>query len=157
MGTLPQNCDRARAWISLQLDGELSELEGLMLAAHVERCETCRGFAVEAVGFTAALRTAPLEHLERPVTSIARRRRPVGRRAVQFGAAAALVAGAVGLGSIFGTLGSGGHTTPKSQLRPTPIVYPGAIKYAKPFGVQDIRPTVKRVGRKGLTLVEDTF
>ena len=105
MATLPQNCDRARAWVSLKLDGELSELEGFMLESHLARCEACRAFAADAVGFTTALRTAPLEPLERPVSLPAGRRSM--RRAVQFGAAAALVATSVGLGSLFGALGSG--------------------------------------------------
>ena len=49
MATLPHNCDRARAWVSLKLDGELSELEGFMLESHLARCEACRAFATDAV------------------------------------------------------------------------------------------------------------
>ena len=31
------NCARARAWVSHEVDGELSQLERLFLAAHVRR------------------------------------------------------------------------------------------------------------------------
>jgi len=158
MATLPHNCDRARAWISLRLDGELSEFEGLMLGAHVERCAACRAFAADAAGFTAALRAAPLESLERRVTAIARRR-PLGRRAVQLGAAAALVAASAGLGSIFGAVGSGSSRVPSPAhgAQPTPIFYPAPIKYAKPLGVRDVRPAIERVTRRGLRLTDDAF
>jgi hypothetical protein len=92
------------------------------------------------------------------VTLIARRH-SVRRRAVQLGAAAALVVASVGLGSIFGALGSGGSHSPipKSQLRPEPIVWPAQINYAKPLGVRDVRPAVQRVARRGLTLMADDF
>ena len=129
-----------------------------MLGAHVERCESCRAFAAEAVGFTAALRTAPLERLERPVTSIARRR-PIVRRTVQFGAAAALVAAAVGLGSIFGAMGSGGRAHDSEE--------PASPRADRLSGHDQVRQatrgprtsaaSVQRVTRRGLTLVEDTF
>lgn len=57
---------------------------------------------------TAQLRTAPLERLQRPV------RLPEGGgplRAVQLGAAAALVAAAAGLGTLFGALGTHSHSS----------------------------------------------
>ena len=56
-------CTREREWISLALDGELSEFEQVVMAAHLERCADCRAFAAEARGFTTALRAAPDEPL----------------------------------------------------------------------------------------------
>ena len=37
----PRNCDRARAWVSLRLDDEISELEERLLEAHLGRCAAC--------------------------------------------------------------------------------------------------------------------
>jgi Putative zinc-finger len=55
-----QLCARARFWGSLRVDGELSELEGALLDAHLSGCADCRevvaGFAVA----THSLRVAPL-------------------------------------------------------------------------------------------------
>jgi anti-sigma factor RsiW len=55
-----QLCARARFWASLRVDGELSELEGALLDAHLGRCAACREYAAGVVGATAALRNAPL-------------------------------------------------------------------------------------------------
>jgi predicted anti-sigma-YlaC factor YlaD len=57
-----QLCSRARFWASLRVDGELSELEGALLDAHLGRCADCRTYAADVAGTTAALRGAPLEH-----------------------------------------------------------------------------------------------
>lgn len=56
-----QLCSRARFWASLRVDGELSELEGALLDAHLGRCADCRAYAEGVTGTTAALRSAPLE------------------------------------------------------------------------------------------------
>jgi len=156
MATLPHNCDRARAWVSLRLDGELSELEGAMLGSHLERCKTCRAFAAEAVGFTLALRASPLESLERPITLPAARRS--ARRAVQFGAAAALVAASVGLGSLFGALGSGSHAPSLPiflQHQTVPAGPLPASYYDEPRGLPQ-RVPADHLPRKGLTPVRST-
>ena len=55
-----QLCPRARFWASLRVDGELSELEGALLDAHLGRCADCRDYAAGVVGATAALRNTPL-------------------------------------------------------------------------------------------------
>ena len=41
MGALKAGCDRAREWVSLELDGELSELGAARLDAHLVRCAAC--------------------------------------------------------------------------------------------------------------------
>jgi predicted anti-sigma-YlaC factor YlaD len=103
-----QTCERARAWASLRLDEELSELESALLDAHLEHCAACSDFAATAEGATLELRTASVERLEQPIALPSRRRGGTGR-ALQLGAAAALVAAAAGLGTVFGALGSGSH------------------------------------------------
>lgn len=55
-----QLCARARFWASLRVDGELSELEGALLDAHLGRCADCREYAAGVAGATEMLRTAPL-------------------------------------------------------------------------------------------------
>jgi predicted anti-sigma-YlaC factor YlaD len=156
MATLPHNCDRARAWVSLKLDNELSELEGLMLESHLARCSACRAFAADAAGFTTALRTAELESLERPVSLPARRR--TMRRTAQFGAAAALVAASVGLGSLFGAVGSGRAHAP-SQLGQEPsIVTPIPVSFdSDSRGLPQVPAAVRAVRHKGLALTQGDF
>jgi anti-sigma factor RsiW len=61
-------CHRSREWISLRLDGELSELAAKMLEAHLAHCAECRAFEDGAVAATQLVRTAPLELLEQPVS-----------------------------------------------------------------------------------------
>ena len=51
-------CARARFWVSLRVDDELSELEGALLDAHLGRCADCREFAVGADVSTNAIRAA---------------------------------------------------------------------------------------------------
>jgi anti-sigma factor RsiW len=61
MGPRPELCERARIWASLRLDGELSELESSLLAAHLDRCPSCRTFAEQAHSITRALQEARVE------------------------------------------------------------------------------------------------
>ena len=52
-------CERSREWISLRLDGELSELAEKMLESHLARCAGCQEFessaAAVALGLAAFL------------------------------------------------------------------------------------------------------
>ena len=114
--TRAQRCDRAREWISLQVDGELSEFERIVLEAHVVRCEDCRAFRVDVRGISRELREAPLERLTRPVV-LPRRTRFAGRT-LQFAAAAA-AAVAVGAGGTVGVITADRSTsTFGAHLRP---------------------------------------
>src|SRR2546423_9354196 len=67
-------CERSREWISLRLDGELSELAEKMLESHLARCAACRMFESDVDVTSRLLPAAPLE---RPVHPIAL---PLGRR-----------------------------------------------------------------------------
>ncbi|MBA2475476.1 MAG: zf-HC2 domain-containing protein [Actinobacteria bacterium] len=85
-------CERARAWVALALDGELSELEGRLLAAHLERCAPCRAVRSELEQITGAIRSAQLE-LPRRSFELPSRRSSFPARRFSAAAAAMLVAG----------------------------------------------------------------
>jgi len=78
MAIISRSCERARSWVSLDLDDELSELEAAMLRAHTARCVPCAQFQAEAAAITHKLRLAPLEPLPAPI-ALPPRRRVVGR------------------------------------------------------------------------------
>jgi predicted anti-sigma-YlaC factor YlaD len=63
MMALSKLCQRARAWISLQADGELSELESSLLDSHLQGCLECQQFGRAAVALSAALRGSQLGRL----------------------------------------------------------------------------------------------
>ena len=100
------NCARARSWVSHEVDGELSQVERVFLAAHLRRCGECARFAEDVRSLTHLVRAAPLERPERafelPVRPPARVR-VIGRVAI----ATALVALAGGLGVLAGSNGGG--------------------------------------------------
>jgi predicted anti-sigma-YlaC factor YlaD len=108
-----QLCARARFWVSLRADGELSELEGALLDAHLARCGHCAEFAAGTAASTTWLREA---QLERPAPiAIAAPRSP--RRAIGgLATAAVILAGALVAGAVHGTGSSSGRT---SALKPT--------------------------------------
>jgi anti-sigma factor RsiW len=84
-------CERTRLWLSLALDGEISDLEDAAVERHIERCSPCASLAAEFRGITEVLRTAPFDEPRHwfaiPVRRT-RRPRPMNRR---MGLAAALV------------------------------------------------------------------
>jgi predicted anti-sigma-YlaC factor YlaD len=94
------DCDRARQWASIELDGELSTFERVLLRAHLAHCPPCREFRADTKGLTHALRAAPLEQLDQPIV-IGRMRRRLRLRLAP--AAAAMAVAFVGLGSILAT------------------------------------------------------
>src|SRR5579864_1253725 len=87
-------CDRATQWISLDLDGELSQLERVGLDRHLAGCARCRAVSAEVGVFTRMLRDAPMVELEREVAYAAPRR--ARARAVRRAAASLAFAGLVG-------------------------------------------------------------
>jgi predicted anti-sigma-YlaC factor YlaD len=97
---LPSACVQARESISVRLDGELSELDSVRLAAHLRDCSECSAHARELGALAHRLRTAPLERpvLEAwvPRTRVASRSRLVPLRvaaAVLVAATASFLAG----------------------------------------------------------------
>lgn len=92
-------------WASLQLDGELSELERALLDAHLTRCDACAVYVREVGAATRQLRAAELERPSRLISLPSRRRL---LRPVHVSAAAAVLALAVGLGAFVSSLNSAG-------------------------------------------------
>jgi predicted anti-sigma-YlaC factor YlaD len=97
-------CERIRAQVSVELDGELSELERRMLEAHLVRCPDCRTYAADVAAFTHELRMAPLEDLEHPI--VIRRPRRVTRARAQVGLAAAAAVVVLGFALQLGVPGA---------------------------------------------------
>jgi predicted anti-sigma-YlaC factor YlaD len=87
--------------VSLDLDDALSQLEVSMVSAHLARCADCRAYADGMTGLTHALRSAPLENLERRV--VVRRPRRIVLAQAQVAVAAAVVLALVGLVSQMAT------------------------------------------------------
>lgn len=90
-----RNCERVRAQVSLLLDGESSQLERRMVAAHLTRCADCRAFEQSVAEFTAELRAAPLEPISRPV--VIPRSRRISIRSAQVGVAAVVAIALLGV------------------------------------------------------------
>ena len=107
-------CDRVRAQVSLELDGELSQLERRMLDGHLARCADCRVFADGVRTFTTELRAAPLEMISRPV--VMRLPRRFSPASGQVGLAAAVAIAVVG--SVL-QLGLPGTQAPPSIEKPS--------------------------------------
>jgi predicted anti-sigma-YlaC factor YlaD len=97
----PAVCDRSRAWISLRLDGEISQIESALLRAHLTVCADCRSFGDDVAWQTEQLRAASFQRRQIPVSIP--RRRSFARRPLEMGtalaaAAAASIALVVGIG-----------------------------------------------------------
>ena len=101
----PVVCDRVRGQVSLMLDGELSQLEQRMVAAHLERCADCRTFERTVREFTAKMREAPLESPRVPVV-IARRARRAVLSAANVSVAAMLAVAVLGVVAQLGPTGA---------------------------------------------------
>ena len=90
-------CTRVREQVSLELDGELSQLEQRMLGTHLERCPRCAAYAADVRDVTERIRSAPRAIMQRPV--VVRRRRALTTVRLQAGVAAAFALAALGLGT----------------------------------------------------------
>jgi predicted anti-sigma-YlaC factor YlaD len=111
-----RGCARAREWASLRLDGELSELERLLLRRHLSRCGPCQEFVETVTEVTGALRSA---QLEQPSARFepdagARRGRPLRYRV-------AAVAAAVAAGAVAGSLVALSGNESRSPAGTSPI------------------------------------
>ncbi len=139
-GVFDRGCERAQEWASLELDGELSQLERALLATHLRRCAGCAETVAGMRSLTVALRAAPFEPLDAPVlvvTAETRRSRPL---AVRLALAATLAVLAAGLGMFAGTLGNT-SPTPTQPARPDqPIAF---LPEDAKKDVQGIRPSTR--------------
>jgi predicted anti-sigma-YlaC factor YlaD len=89
------DCERARRFASLELDGELSRFERASLRRHLARCAACAERARSVAAVTRLLRSAPLVpfSLDERMWSH-RRRSTLPAAAVAFAAVAAALAAA---------------------------------------------------------------
>jgi predicted anti-sigma-YlaC factor YlaD len=97
---LPMVCERVRGQVSVLLDGELSQLEQRMVAAHLERCAGCQAFEATVRSFTEELRAAAPEVPRRPI--VVRRTRRVSLSALQVSGAATIAVALLGVVSQLG-------------------------------------------------------
>lgn len=132
--------------MSLGLDSELSELEQALLAAHLERCGSCREFEAEVCALTAELRAAPLEPLEHPIALPSRSRLPV--RAFRAGAAAAAVLAVAVLGSLLGL--SGSHSSKVQRIQQARLATPLAFDDEARGLPRSLPKTKTELPRRGL-------
>jgi hypothetical protein len=109
-------CERARAWSSRELDGELSELESAMLHHHIERCGSCAAFVENTARATWLLRRAPLEQIASGIVVTRRRHRPRVLRTVSGIAAACVVFAMAGV-----TVSREMRYAPSPDLQRSPI------------------------------------
>ena len=104
-------CSRARFWVSLRLDAQLSELEGALLDGHLAACPACRAFADESALTTGRLRAEALESHEPVRIDVPRR----VKNPFVIGFAAAVIAVAVVAGGLVRNV-----LSPTSQSVPAP-------------------------------------
>jgi Putative zinc-finger len=105
-------CSRARFWVSLRLDDQLSELEEALLDAHLRGCAPCRSFAGDSAVTTRELRAAPLEAHASVAVSLPHRRTA---RPLMVALTAALLAGAAVAGGLVRNV-----LAPASESAPAP-------------------------------------
>jgi anti-sigma factor RsiW len=117
-----QNCDRVRELISASLDGELSELDGVRLRAHLDVCAGCLTYAAGATEAARLLRDTPLEQLNVPIQLPGRRL--AFARKLQVAAAAAAVVATAGLSAAVGTLTSSSPHRAQSSVQATKLRFP---------------------------------
>jgi predicted anti-sigma-YlaC factor YlaD len=134
-------CDRARQYVSAEVDGELSVFERVLLRAHTAACSSCREFHAAALAITATLRAAPIEQPERPI-EIGRMRRRVRVRFAPAVAAMAVVA--VGLGSVLASseLQSGSVSGSLGERQSSPLASVDAINQSMASGIERAQATV---------------
>jgi anti-sigma factor RsiW len=110
-------CARVREQVSLELDGELSQLEARMLETHLDRCPRCAAYAADVRDFTDRMRTAPRALMQRPV--VVRRPRRLTAVRLQIGAAAGLALAALGLGAQLAATPEHGSSLARFEGRPS--------------------------------------
>jgi predicted anti-sigma-YlaC factor YlaD len=144
------NCARARAWVSHEVDGEVSQLERVFLATHLRRCGDCARFAEGVRATTQLIRTTPQQsptgRFELPV-----RRATRARLAARVALATALVAVAAGLGVLAGSSGSGPERQATSPVGDVAFVVQQSVDRERPRRVRLVEPRerVSPPGRLG--------
>lgn len=125
---LPVACQKAREAVSLQLDGELSELGSLRLATHLRRCGACSEHALELTATAELLRSAPLEH---PAFRVQPRRRASSARVATVAATAVAVASGLFLSVDVFRAGKS-HTLLQVKAAARPLATPNPFAVGSP-------------------------
>jgi Putative zinc-finger len=134
-------CVRVREQVSLELDGELSQLEHRMLESHLGRCPRCEAYATDVRDFTERMRSAPRAFMQRPV--VVRRRRAFASVRLQAGVAAAFALSALGLGAQLAASPDQGSSLARFEGQPS---------LSPPRSVFEQEQAILRVVRAGRTL-----
>ena len=149
----PAICERARAWASLRLDGELSEFEDVLLSAHLRRCEPCSEYERSVRGAVQALREEPLAQLTHPVGVHSRRRALL--RPSALARVAAVVVAAVGVATVLTSQSEERFPVP---VTPVPQVAPsdnGDLQQARDMRIAQLGAvphTSSQLGVRGAVL-----
>jgi predicted anti-sigma-YlaC factor YlaD len=129
-------CERARFWASLRLDGELSELEGALLDAHLARCASCRALADGFIASTTTLRSVPLESVAPVALDLPRSPR---RLLATVAVAAVLVLGVIAGGLVRGQV-SHGSPAPRAVAVVASFETPDQIRTLRRAALLNTRP-----------------
>ena len=106
-------CERARNWLSLGLDAELSQLERAVLDSHLAKCPDCTAAGARLEAVAAVIRSTPQQRP--PGLSVPRLRTRGSLRAFYAAAGAALTATAALAGvGLLGAL----HFAPNPDAAP---------------------------------------
>lgn len=122
----PNECMQAREALSARLDGELPELDGVRLDAHLRVCADCRAHAADVAGATEGLRAAALEPAPAGLFEPRVRRRLAGP--VAAAAASLVIAAATGASFVLGqVVGRGADARPVSTTTASAGLDPGVL------------------------------
>ena len=134
-------CAWARGQISLDLDGEITELERVVVATHVARCRACAAFQNDLVAVTSMLHGAALEPLGDSVVVALPRRRPSFARVTPVAALSVATAAAFAVAVLVQHLsGPAARTTSRQDVRPAYLDSPA-------YEMRLIRTLSQRGGR----------
>ena len=136
-------CARVREQVSLELDGELSQLEQRMLGTHLERCARCEAYAADVRDVTERIRTRAARRAGSARSSFAGAARLTAMR-LQVGVAAAFALAALGLGTQLAM-----STEPQSGSLAR---FEGRPNLNPPRSVLEQEQAILRVVRPGRTL-----
>ena len=127
-----------RAWISAELDGELSDFESILLRGHLVGCDSCRTFKYDAAAFAGAVPRVD-EPANRRLAS--KKARPPAASCPGVAALAALM---IASGGLFTSLNSGA-IFPKAK---TGSVESSTTRTCTSFSVQNgrARPAASETG-----------
>ena len=137
MDVTGQLCARARFWASLRIDGELSELEGALLDAHLGRCAACREVVAGVTGATEGLRAAPLA--VPPQVAVSGSRGP-RRLLVGVAVAAVVVLGAIAGGLVRGETDTNFRSVPHAVAVVASVETPDQLRRLRRTTLLNMRP-----------------